>query len=76
MDWENFPFWKQFMASSRIKSLYQHVIESFSIWNNANAAAMGAAVAFYTIFAIAPLFILVLALAGVLFGHEAAQREL
>jgi membrane protein len=37
---------------------------------------MGAAVAFYTIFAIAPLFILVLALAGVLFGHEAAQREL
>ncbi len=32
--------------------------------------------AFYTIFAIAPLFILVLALAGMLFGHEAAQREL
>jgi uncharacterized BrkB/YihY/UPF0761 family membrane protein len=30
---------------------------------------MGAAVAFYTIFAIAPLFILVLALAGAMFGH-------
>jgi membrane protein len=37
---------------------------------------MGAAVAFYTIFAIAPLFILVLALAGLMFGHEAAQHEL
>lgn len=64
------------MASSKIKSLYQHVIESFFVWNNANASSMGAAVAFYTIFAIAPLFILVLAIAGILFGHEAAQREL
>ena len=37
---------------------------------------MGAAVAYYTIFAIAPMFILVLALAGFIFGQEAAQREL
>jgi membrane protein len=64
------------MASPKLKSLYQHLMETFTIWNEANASAMGAAVAFYTIFAIAPLFILVLALAGFLFGHEAAQREL
>jgi membrane protein len=51
-------------------------METFTIWNNADASALGAAVAFYTIFAIAPLFILVLALAGFMFGHEAAQREL
>jgi membrane protein len=37
---------------------------------------MGAAIAFYTIFAIAPLFILVLVLAGTIFGPEAAHREL
>ncbi len=60
----------------RFKSLYSDVMQVISVWNDANASAMGAAVAFYTIFAIAPLFILVLALAGVLFGHEAAQREL
>lgn len=64
------------MALQKVKSLYQHVMLVASIWNNANASAMGAAIAFYTIFAIAPLFIFVLALAGLLFGHEAAQREL
>ena len=47
-----------------------------SVWIDANASAMGAATAFYTIFAIAPLFVLVLALAGLCFGHETAQREL
>jgi membrane protein len=64
------------MVPRIFKSLYRHITEAYFIWNDANASAMGAAVAFYTIFAIAPLFILVLALAGVLFGHEAAQREL
>ena len=60
----------------KFKSLYRHVIQTVAIWNDANASAMGAAVAFYTIFAIAPLFILVLALAGLIFGHTAAQHEL
>lgn len=64
------------MVRRLLKSFYRHVVAAFSIWNDANASAMGAAVAFYTIFAIAPLFILVLALAGILFGHEAAQHEL
>lgn len=61
---------------AKFKSLYGHIVQAVSIWNNANASAMGAAIAFYTIFAIAPLFILVLALAGILFGHDAAQHEL
>jgi membrane protein len=37
---------------------------------------MGAALAFYTLFAIAPLFIIVLAIAGLWFGEAAARREL
>jgi len=37
---------------------------------------MGAALAFYTIFAIAPLFVIVLWIAGFWFGAEAARREL
>lgn len=59
-----------------MKSLYRHVLRVISIWIDANASTMGAAVAFYTIFAIAPLFILVVALAGIFFGHADAQREL
>lgn len=37
---------------------------------------MGAALAFYTFFAIAPLFVIVLAVAGFWFGEQAARREL
>ncbi|HEX9048675.1 MAG TPA: YihY/virulence factor BrkB family protein [Verrucomicrobiae bacterium] len=59
-----------------IERPYRIVMEVTTIWSNANSSAMGAAVAYYTIFAIAPLFILTLALAGLCFGHEAAQREL
>jgi membrane protein len=61
--------------TARLKSLYDAGYSVVMVWINANASSMGAAVAFYTIFAIAPLFILVLALAGVIFGHEAAQGE-
>ena len=37
---------------------------------------LGAALAFYTLFAIAPLFVIVLAIAGLLFGEDAARHEL
>jgi membrane protein len=60
----------------KIKKAWQLALEIYSVWSGGNASSMGAAVAYYTIFAIAPLFILVLALAGFLFGPEAAQREL
>jgi len=37
---------------------------------------MAAALAFHTIFAIAPLFVIVLAIGGFVFGEQAASREL
>jgi len=37
---------------------------------------MGAALAFYTIFAIGPLFVIVLAITGFLFGEQVAGREM
>jgi membrane protein len=77
------PTWKsqtlytgEDIMTAKLKSLYDIAYSVVMVWTNANASAMGAAVAFYTIFAIAPLFILVLALAGVLFGHDAAKNEL
>lgn len=45
-------------------------------WVDHNAPGLGAAVAFYTIFAITPLFLIVLAVAGLWFGEEAASRQL
>ena len=37
---------------------------------------MGAALAFYTIFSIAPLLLIVIAIAGMVFGEEAARGEI
>ncbi len=45
-------------------------------WNNEDISRLGAALAFYTLFAIAPLFVIVLAIAGFVFGPEAARHEL
>ncbi|MCW2238960.1 YihY/virulence factor BrkB family protein [Azospirillum canadense] len=45
-------------------------------WLNDDAMSLGAAIAFYTIFSLAPLAILVIALAGLVFGDEAARGAL
>lgn len=45
-------------------------------WFNDDAMSLGAAIAFYTIFSLAPLAILVIALAGLVFGDEAARGAL
>ena len=37
---------------------------------------MGAALAYYTAFSLAPLLILVIAIAGVVFGQQAARGEI
>lgn len=45
-------------------------------WSDDNALTLGAALAYYTIFSLAPLLVLVLAIAGLVFGRAAAQGEL
>ncbi|HEX3801093.1 MAG TPA: YihY/virulence factor BrkB family protein [Verrucomicrobiae bacterium] len=50
--------------------------ETFSAWVGINTPRLGASLAYYTVFAIAPLFLIVLRVAGIWFGQEAAQHEL
>src|SRR5262245_2888568 len=45
-------------------------------WINDYAQSMGAALAFYTMFSIAPLLLIVIAIAGMVFGEEAARGEI
>jgi membrane protein len=45
-------------------------------WNNDNVPRMGAALAYYTIFSLAPLLIIVIAVAGLVFGMQAAQGQI
>jgi membrane protein len=59
-----------------LKSIFALVKQAASEWIDQGVSRLGAALAFYTLFAIAPLFVIVLAIAGLWFGEEAARREL
>lgn len=48
---------------------------SYQAWSDDYASSMGAAIAFYTVFSIAPLLIIVIAVAGFIWGEEAVRGE-
>ncbi len=50
--------------------------EAVSSWVDDGAPSMGAALAYYTVFSIAPLLLIVIAVAGLVFGQEAARGEI
>jgi membrane protein len=47
--------------------------QAAAAWSNDRAASMGAALAFYSAFSLAPLLIIVIAVAGMIFGVDAAR---
>ena len=53
-------------------ALWSMAKESLSTWSDDFAPSMGAGIAYYTAFSIAPLLILVIAIAGLFFGTDAA----
>jgi len=50
--------------------------QTASEWSEDKAPRLGAALAFYSVLSIAPLVVIVLAIAGLVFGAEAARGEL
>jgi len=75
---ESIPHKTEAIASQRtfLKSIFKLLKQTASEWIDQDVSTMAAALAFYTLFAIAPLFVIVLAVAALLFGEEAARREL
>jgi membrane protein len=45
-------------------------------WSDDYASSMGAALSYYTLFSIAPLLLIVISIAGLIFGPEAARGEI
>ncbi len=45
-------------------------------WNRDDCLTLGAALAYYTVFSLAPILVIAIAVAGALFGEEAAQGEI
>jgi membrane protein len=58
------------------KDVYQLIKAAALGWNQDGAASMGAAIAYYSIFSIAPLLIIAIAVAGFFFGFEAARGQI
>lgn len=50
--------------------------ETLSSWSDDYASSMGAALAYYTMFSIAPLLLIVISVAGLFFGEQAARGEI
>jgi membrane protein len=59
-----------------VKDLWGLVKAAASGWVADYAQSMGAALAYYTMFSIAPLLLIVISIAGLLFGEEAARGEI
>lgn len=49
--------------------------QTLKVWGEGDVPALGASIAFYTLFSIGPLFLIVIAIAGFVFGAEAAQGK-
>ena len=48
----------------------------FNAWLDDDVPSMGAALAYYTLFSLAPLLLIVISVAGLVFGQEAARGEI
>lgn len=56
--------------------IWSLVKATFSSWLDDYAPSMGAALAYYTMFSIAPLLLIVISTAGLVFGEEAVRGEI
>jgi len=61
------PSWKQG---------WQLTKSAIQAWSDDYAPSMGAALSYYTLFSIAPLLLIVISVAGMIFGEKAVQGEL
>ena len=58
------------------KQIWQLIKAAASSWSDDYAPSMGAALSYYTLFSIAPLLLIVISVAGMVFGEEAARGEI
>jgi len=61
---------------NRFQQAWQLTKAAVNAWVDDFAPSMGAAIAYYTIFSIAPMLVIAIAVAGFIFGQDAAQGEI
>jgi membrane protein len=58
---------------ARIKAIGQLVKQSYANWTEDKGSRMGAALSYYAVFSLAPMLLIAIAIAGLVFGEKAAQ---
>jgi membrane protein len=64
------------MYIPKLKDTVQIFKEAGLAWADSKTPRLGASLAYYTIFAVAPLFLIAISVAGYFFGKETARQEL
>lgn len=62
--------------AAKLKAAYALLKDACRAWRDDNAPSLGAALAFYTIFSLAPVLIVAIAVAGLAFGQRVAEGEI
>ena len=59
-----------------MRTVWELVKRAAVKWNADDCLTLGAALVYYTVFSLAPILVIVIAVAGAVFGPEAAQGEI
>ena len=59
-----------------VRALFDLCKQTFESWRADYAPSMGAALAYYTVFSVAPLILIVISVVGLVFGREEARGEI
>src|SRR5476651_2693641 len=66
----------KFFSKAYFKEIWNIIVATFMGFIDDNGLKLSASLAYYTIFSIAPLLILIISLAGLVFGEDAAANRL
>ncbi len=65
--------WKTLLQPQSLWNLFR---EAFNAWSHDKIPRHGAALAYYTVLSLVPLLVVLITLIGVIFGREAAQKQI
>ena len=60
----------------RIKFVLRLIYDAYNEWSHDRAARIGAALAYYALFSIAPLLVIMITIAGAVYGEAAAEGRI
>lgn len=62
--------------TARLRSAWEILTEAYALWNEKNAFQSAGALAFFTLFSMAPLLIVVITITGIVLGEDAVRGQI